>query len=230
MGDLSGAMFAVMAVLGALYYRQVTGQGQRLDISMVDGLLSLMTYRAQYYFLEKDVPEPIGSGHVSQVPIRAYEAKDGKYLAIDSAQDKFFQNLCRAMGIEDVAKDPRVNSMGARLKNREVVDEILEKKFREKDRDEWVDLLIQGDVPVGPVNNLAQALNNPSILARKMVVPVKHQGEEIQMLGNPIKMSAMGEEIFAGAPTLGQHTGQILQQILGYSREQIEALVAEKVI
>jgi crotonobetainyl-CoA:carnitine CoA-transferase CaiB-like acyl-CoA transferase len=230
MGDLSGAMFAVMAVLGALYYRQVTGQGQRLDISMVDGLLSLMTYRAQYYFLEKDVPEPIGSGHVSQVPIRAYEAKDGKYLAIDSAQDKFFQNLCRVLGIEEAAKDPRVNSMGARLKNREVVDEILEKKFREKDRDEWVDLLIQGDVPVGPVNNLAQALNNPSILARKMVVPVKHQGEEIQMLGNPIKMSAMGEEIFAGAPTLGQHTGQILQQILGYSREQIEALVAEKVI
>lgn len=230
MGDLSGAMFAVMAVLGALYYRQVTGKGQRLDISMVDGLLSLMTYRAQYYFLEKAVPEPIGSGHVSQVPIRAYEAKDGKYLAIDSAQDKFFQNFCRVMGIEDVAKDPRFNSMGARLKNREAVDEILEKKFREKDRDEWVDLLIQGDVPVGPVNDLAQALKNPSILARKMVVPVNHLGEEIQMVGNPIKMSEMGEEVFEGAPTLGQHTGQTLQQILGYSHEQIEALRKEKVI
>jgi CoA:oxalate CoA-transferase len=230
MGDLSGAMFAVMAVLGALYYRQVTGKGQRLDISMVDGLLSLMTYRAQYYFLEKAVPEPIGSGHVSQVPIRAYEAKDGKYLAIDSAQDKFFQNLCRVMGIEEGAKDPRFNSMGARLKNREAVDEILEKKFREKDRDEWVDLLIQGDVPVGPVNNLAQALNNPSILGRRMVVPVNHLGEEIQMVGNPIKMSQMGEEVFEGAPTLGQHTAQVLQQILGYPPERIEALQAEKVI
>ena len=230
MGDLSGAMFAVMAVLGALYYRQVTGKGQRLDIAMVDGLLSLMTYRAQYYFLEKDIPEPMGSGHVSQVPIRAYEAKDGKYLAIDSGQDKFFQNLCRVMGIEEVAKDPRVNSMGARVKNRVVVDEILEKKFREKDRDAWVELLIQGDVPVGPVNNLAQAMNNPSILARKMVVPVNHQGEEIQMLGNPVKMSALGEEVFEGAPTLGQHTGQVLQQVLGYTPERIEALQAEKVI
>ena len=230
MGDLSGAMFAVMAVLGALYYRQVTGKGQRLDISMVDGLLSLMTYRAQYYFLEKAVPEPIGSGHVSQVPIRAYEGKDGKYLAIDSAQDKFFQNLCRAMGIEEVAKDPRFNSMGARLKNREAVDEILEKKFREKDRDEWVDLLIQGDVPVGPVNDLSQALNNPSILARKMVVPVNHMGEEIQMVGNPIKMSEIGEEVFAGAPTLGQHTGQVLQKVLGYSPNQIESLRKEKVV
>jgi crotonobetainyl-CoA:carnitine CoA-transferase CaiB-like acyl-CoA transferase len=230
MGDLSGAMFAVMAVLGALYYRQVAGQGQRLDISMVDGLLSLMTYRAQYYFLEKAVPEPIGSGHVSQVPIRAYEGKDGKYLAIDSAQDKFFQNLCRVMGIEEVAKDPRFNSMGARLKNREAVDEILEKRFREKDRDEWVDLLIQGDVPVGPVNDLAQALSNPSILARRMVVPVNHLGEEIQMVGNPIKMSEMGQDVFEGAPTLGQHTGQVLQQVLGYSPEQIKALQSEKVI
>jgi formyl-CoA transferase len=230
MGDLSGAMFAVMAVLGALYYRQISGKGQRLDISMVDGLLSLMTYRAQYYFLEKAVPEPIGSGHVSQVPIRAYEGKDGKYLAIDSAQDKFFQNLCRVMGIEEVAKDPRFNSMGARLKNREAVDEILEKKFREKDRDEWVDLLIQGDVPVGPVNDLAQALNNPSILARKMVVPVDHLGEEIQMVGNPIKMSEIGEEVFEGAPTLGQHTERVLQKVLGYSPERIKALQSEKVI
>jgi crotonobetainyl-CoA:carnitine CoA-transferase CaiB-like acyl-CoA transferase len=189
-----------------------------------------MTYRAQYYFLEKDIPAPIGSGHVSQVPIRAYQARDGKYLAIDSAQDKFFQNLCRVMGLEEEAKDPRVSSMGARLKNREVVDGMLEKKFREKDRDEWVELLIQGDVPVGPVNDLSQAIHNPSIQARKMVVPVNHQGEEIRMLGNPIKMSAMGEEIFEGAPTLGQHTGQVLQQVLGYTPEGIKALQAEKVI
>jgi CoA:oxalate CoA-transferase len=230
MGDLSGAMFAVMAVLGALYYRQVTGKGQRLDISMVDGLLSLMTYRAQYYFLEKVIPEPIGSGHVSQVPIRAFEARDGKYLAIDSGQDKFFQNLCRAMAIEEVGKDPRFNSMGARLENRDALYEILEKKFREKDRDEWVDILIKGDIPVGPVNNLAQALDNPSILARNMVVPVTHMGEEIQMLGNPIKMSELGKEVFEGAPALGQHTGEILGGCLGYSQHQIDNLKKDKVI
>jgi crotonobetainyl-CoA:carnitine CoA-transferase CaiB-like acyl-CoA transferase len=230
MGDLSGAMFAIMAVLGALYYRQVTGKGQRLDISMVDGLLSLMTYRAQYYFLEKVIPEPIGSGHVSQVPIRAFEARDGKYLAIDSGQDKFFQNLCRAMVIEEVGKDPRFNSMGARLENRDALYEILEKKFREKDRDEWVDILIKGDIPVGPVNNLAQALDNPSILARNMVVPVTHMGEEIRMLGNPIKMSESGKEVFEGAPALGQHTGEILGGCLGYSQDQIDNLKKDKVI
>ncbi len=230
MGDLSGAMFAVMAVLGALYYRQASGKGQRLDISMVDGLLSLMTYRAQYYLLEGEIPQPIGSGHVSAVPIRAFLAKDGRYLTIDAAQDKFFQNLCQAMGIEEVAKDPRFNSVGARLKNREALFEVLEERFLEKDRDEWVDILIKGDVPVGPVYDVAQALADPSVLARNMVVPVNHQGDEIKMLGNPIKMSALGEEVFEGAPTLGQHTEQVLFAYLGYSREQIANLKKEKVI
>lgn len=230
MGDLSGAMFAVMAVLGALYFRQVTGKGQRLDISMVDGLLSLMTYRAQYYFLEKEIPQPIGSGHVSAVPIRAFMAKDGKYLTIDAAQDKFFQNLCQVVGIEEVGKDPRFNSVGTRLKNRDALFEILEKKFLEKDRDEWVDLLIKGDVPTGPVNNVAQALSDPSVLARNMVVSANHLGEEIKMVGNPIKMSEIGEEVFVGAPTLGQHTEQILSGYLGYSHDQIANLRKEKVI
>ena len=230
MGDLSGAMFAVMAVLGALYYRQVTGQGQRLDISMVDGLLSLMTYRAQYYFLEGEIPQPVGSGHVSAVPIRAFMAKDGKYLTIDAPQDKFFQNVCRVLGMEEAGKDPRFNSVGARLKNRDALFEILEKKFLEKDRDEWVDLLVRGDVPVGPVNDVAQALSDPSVLARNMVVPVNHGGEEIKMLGNPIKMSAIGEEVFVGAPTLGQHTEDVLSKYLGYSKDKIENLKKEKVI
>lgn len=230
MGDLSGSMFAVMAVLGALYYRQVTGQGQRLDISMVDGLLSLMTYRAQYYFLEGEIPQPVGSGHVSAVPIRAFMAKDGKYLTIDAPQDKFFQNVCRVLGMEEAGKDPRFNSVGARLKNRDALFEILEKKFLEKNRDEWVDLLARGDVPVGPVNDVAQALSDPSVLARNMVVPVNHGGEEIKMLGNPIKMSAIGEEVFVGAPTLGQHTEEVLSKYLGYSKDQIENFKKEKVI
>lgn len=230
MGDLNGAMFAVMAVLAALYYRQLTGKGQRLDIGMLDGLVSLMTYRAQYCLMGKEIPEPVGSGHVSAVPIRAFKARDGKYLTIDAAQDKFFQNVCAVLAIAETGKDPRFNSVAARLKNRDALFEILEKKFLEKDRDEWVDLLIKGDVPVGPVNDVAQALADPSVLARNMVVPVDHMGEEIKMLGNPIKMSEIGEEVFMGAPTLGEHTEHILSGYLGYSKDKIGDLRKEKVI
>jgi crotonobetainyl-CoA:carnitine CoA-transferase CaiB-like acyl-CoA transferase len=230
MGDLGGGIFAALAVLGALYYRQVTGEGQCLDIAMLDAQISLMTYRAQYYFLEKVIPEPIGSGHVSAVPIRAFKAKDGKYLTIDAAQDKFFQGVCQALGIEAVSKDPRFNSRSARLKNRDALMKILEEKFLGKNRDEWLDLLIKADVPAGPVNNLAEALSDPSVLARNMVVSVDHLGEEIQMVGNPIKMSKIKEEFFRGAPTLGQHTGEILSQYLGYTPEQINDLRNRQVI
>ena len=230
MGDLGGGMFAAMAVLGALYYRQVTGKGQRLDLAMLDAQISLMTYRAQYYFLEKVIPEPIGSGHVSAVPIRAFKAKDGKYLALEASPDKFFENLCRVLEIGELWKDPRFDSLGSRLKNRDALMKILEDKFLEKNRDEWIDLLIRGDIPAGPVNNLAEALSDPAVLARKMVVPVDHLGEVIQMVGNPIKMSEMGEETFKGAPTLGQNTEEILSQYLGYSKDRIERLRNEKVI
>jgi crotonobetainyl-CoA:carnitine CoA-transferase CaiB-like acyl-CoA transferase len=230
MGDLSGSLYGVIAVLGALYYRQVTGKGQRLDISMVDGLLSLMTYRAGYYLLAGEIPQPVGSGHVSAIPIRAFIAKDGKYLSVEAAQDKFFQNLCQVLGIPEVGKDPRFNSVAGRLENKDALFKILEKKFLEKDRDEWVDLLIKGDVPCGPVYNVAQALSDPSVLARNMVVPVNHLGEEIKMLGNPLKMSEMGEEVFVGAPTLGQHNEEILSKYLRYSKDQIENLKKEKVI
>jgi CoA:oxalate CoA-transferase len=230
MGDLGGGMFAAMAVLAALYDREKTGEGQRLDIAMLDAQISLMTYRAQYYFLEKVIPEPIGSGHVSSVPIRAFRTKDGKYLTIDAAQEKFFQGVCQALGIAEVGKDPRFSTRNARLKNREALMPILERKFLEKDREEWLDLLIKADVPAGPVNNLAEALSDPSVLARNMVVPVNHLGEEIKMVGNPIKMSKVKEEVFEGAPTLGQHTGEILSGLLGYSREQLEELRKQKVL
>ena len=121
-------MFAAMAVLAALYDREKTGEGQRLDIAMLDAQISLLTYRAQYYFLEGSIPEPIGSGHVSSVPIRAFRAKDGKYLTIDAAQDKFFQGVCQVLGIAEVGKDPRFSTRSARLKNRDALMPILERK------------------------------------------------------------------------------------------------------
>ena len=230
MGDLGGGMFATMAVLAALYYRQLTGKGQQIDIAMLDAQISLMTYRAQYYLLEKVIPEPIGSGHVSAVPIRAFKTKDGKYLALEASQEKFFQNLCGVLGIESVGKDPRFSTIDARLKNRESLFKILEEKFLEKDRAEWIDLLVKRDVPAAPVNNLAEALSDPSVLARNMVVPVNHLGEEIKMVGNPIKMSEIGSEDFEPPPTIGQHTEEILHKYLGYSKERINELRKEGAI
>ncbi len=230
MGDLAGGVFAAIAVLGALYYRQLTGKGQRIDVSMLDTQISLMTYRAQYYLLENLIPEPVGSGHVSAIPIRAFMAKDGKYLTVEASPDKFFRNLCQALELGPLWEDPRFDSLGTRLQNKDVLYGTLEEKFLEKNRDEWVELLIKGDVPVGPVNNLAEALSDPSVLSRDMVVPVKHLGEEIKMVGNPIKMSEIGQEVYEAPPTLGQHTDEILRERLGFSEEKIKRLRQDKII
>lgn len=230
MGDLGGGVFAAIAVLSALYYRQLTGKGQRIDVSMLDTQISLMTYRAQYYLLESVIPEPVGSGHVSAIPIRAFMAKDEKYLTVEASPDKFFQNLCRALELGPLWEDPRFNSLGTRLQNKDALYGILEEKFLKKNRDEWVELLIKGDVPVGPVNNLAEALSDPSVLARNMVVPVNHMGEEIKMVGNPIKMSEIGEEAYEAPPTLGEHTDEILRELLGFSEEKIKKLRHKKII
>lgn len=230
MGDLGGGLFAAIALLGAIYHRQITGKGQRIDISMLDAQISLMTYRAQYYLLEKVIPEAVGSGHVSAVPIRAFKAKDGKYLTIDASPDKFFQKLCQVLELGALWQDPRFDSLGTRLKNRDVLFEILEKKFMEKNRDEWVDILVRGDIPAGPVNNLAEALSDPSVLGRNMVVAVNHLGEEIRMVGNPMKMSEMGQEVFEAPPTLGEHTYDILTKVLGFSNERVSRLKQDKII
>ena len=132
--------------------------------------------------------------------------------------------------MESLGKDPRFSTMDARLTNRDALFEIMEEKFLERDRDQWIDLLTKGDVPAGPVNNLAEALSDPSVLARNMVVPVNHLGEEIKMVGNPIKMSEMGPEVFEAPPTLGQHTEEVLSKFLGYSKEQIDDLRKEGAI
>jgi crotonobetainyl-CoA:carnitine CoA-transferase CaiB-like acyl-CoA transferase len=225
MGDLGGAMYATMAVLGALYHRQVTGNGQRCDIAMLDAQISFMTYRAQNYFLADVVPDPIGSAHATSVPIRAFRTRDGKYVTVEASHQKFFRNLCTVIGMPELASDERFVTLDVRGRNREVLLPILEQKFLEKTRDEWMALLIAGDVPAGPVNTLDEALANPSVIARNMVVNADHLGESIKMVGNPIKMSAMGEHTFRGAPTLGEHNDEVLAQLLGYAPDKISAIL-----
>jgi CoA:oxalate CoA-transferase len=226
MGDLGAAMYAAMAVLAALVHRSISGKGQQCDVAMLDSQLSFMTYRAQYFFLEGIVPEPIGTAHATSVPIQAFRTADGLYVTIEASHQKFFRNLTKVIGMSELWADKRFATLAARALNREELLRILEEKFLERTRDEWVELLVAGDVPAGPVNKLDEALADPSILARKMVVEVEHKGENIKMVGNPIKMSAMGSESFTAPPTLGEHNAQILAEYLNYSEERIREVLA----
>ena len=229
MGDLTGGLFAANGILAALYERERTGRGQRIDISLLDCQISLLTYRAQYYFVGNEIAQPVGSGHTSIHPIRAFKTKTFD-IVIDCNMQNIFAELCDAIGASDMAVDPKFCSRENRLENKDELYDILEKVFLSKTGEEWLELLDKR-IPIGPINTIDKALSDPQILSRNMVVEVDYGNEKkLKILGNPIKMSEVDQEVFKVPPRLGEHTEQILEEILGYSPEEIEELRQGKVI
>lgn len=231
MGDLAGGLFAVQGILAALYYRKETGLGQNIDISLLDCQIALLTYRAQYYFIGGEIPVPIGSGHTSGVPIRAFKAKDGKFVTLEAVADRIWLALCDAAGRPEWKEDARFNSKLKRFENRAILYRLLEEVFLTKTRDEWIEILVRMGVAAGPVKTLDEALADSQVLHRQMVVEIDHPAcGKLKGTGNPIKMSENKEEAFNPQPSLGEHNEEILGQLLGYSREKIEELKKNKVI
>lgn len=231
MGDLGGGIFGVQGVMAALYYRERTGRGQNIDVSLLDCQVALHTYRLQYYFWGGEIPVPIGSGHTSGVPIRAFKCRDGKFLAIDAVVDRLWLAFCEAFGRPEWKEDPRFNSRAARLANRSTLYSLIEEIFLTKDRKEWMEILVSKGVPSGPVLSLDEVVADPQVLHRRMVVEMDHPAiGRMKVTGNPVKMSECPEEAFSPQPALGEHNEEILGGILGYSKEAIERLKETKAI
>jgi CoA:oxalate CoA-transferase len=231
MGDLAGGIFGVQGVLAALFFRERTGVGQNIDVSMLDCQVALHSYRLQYYFLGGELPVPIGSGHASGVPIRAFKAKDGKFIAIDAVVERLWFAFCEALGRPEWKEDPRFNTRAKRLENRPILYRMVEEIFLTKTKDEWMEILVKKGVPSGPVSTLDEVVIDPQVLQRRMVVEMDHPIiGKLKVTGNPVKMSECKEEVFAPHPTLGQHNGEILGNLLGYSKEKIEELKKNQVV
>lgn len=229
-GDLGAAGHAIIGILAALLSRSKTGEGRKVDVGMLDVQISLHTYRAKYYLVAGEIPRPVGTGHVSSVPLRAYRTKDS-YIVIEAFMDHFWRNLCRAIGMESLADDPRFNSRSKRLENREEVDRILEEAFLKKTTNEWIEIFDEIEVPSGPINTLDKALADPQVLSRNMIIEIDspHTGK-LKDVGNPIKISGVDEEIFNPPPLLGEHTEMILKNMLGYSTKKIAELKEKDII
>jgi crotonobetainyl-CoA:carnitine CoA-transferase CaiB-like acyl-CoA transferase len=230
MGDLGGSMFAGYAIAAALYAREKTGTGRRIDLSLLDCLVALHTYVVQYYFTSGAIPQLIGSGHMSVVPYRAYKTRDS-YLTIAVFVEKFWEKLCQVIGRPELGDDPRYNSVAQRLKHRQEVDRILEERFVTKTTDEWVKLLYEAGVPAAPVNTIDRVFQNPQVLARNMVVEINHpKCGRIKNVGNPVKQPPLPDGPYEPPPLLGQHTEEILNGLLGYSQADIVRLRSEVII
>jgi len=228
--DQGAGMYAVHGILAALYARERTGVGTKVETSLLEAMIAQLAYEAGYYFISGLVPGPVGSGHRTLALYQTFQTRDG-YVAI--AAINRFPALCKALGREDLTEDPRFK--GREIgEHRDELLAILQQEFITRKTDEWLKLLTEADVPCGPLNTLDKALSDPQVLARDMVVSINHaMGGQIKQTGNPVKISATPPEVrqdFLPPPTLGQHTDEVLSQLLGYSTEKIDRLRQEKVI
>jgi crotonobetainyl-CoA:carnitine CoA-transferase CaiB-like acyl-CoA transferase len=228
MGDLAGGMFAAYGIVAALFDRERTGQGKRLDISLLDCQVSLLTYMATYHSIGGLIPKPQGASHEVLVPYQSFKTKD-LYLVVACPTEKFWQSLCRVLGREDLIGHPHFKDALQRIINRQELYQILQDIFLTRTVDEWMEVLRQEDVPSAPVNTLDRVMTDAQLLHRRMVVEVDHPvSGKFKSVGNPVKASG-GEEVYHHPPALGEHMEEILRGLLGYDSQRIEQLIQQKI-
>jgi len=222
-GDLGGGMFAVMGIQSALLERQRSGQGQHVDISMLDCQISMLNYMATMYFLSGKDPAPIGNAHFVHVPYNTYKTING-YIVIAVITDNFWSNLKQLVQVE-AFNNPKYDTQPGRWADRAMIDSRLNEIFGRQDTDYWLERLKDRKIPCAPVNRFSEAFRDEQVLHRNMVVELKHpDGKSTRGPGNPVKLSRNNEESFSPAPNLGQHTDSVLGQLLGYDPGQISRL------
>jgi len=217
-------------LVGGLYERSLTGRGRLIDISLFDGMLGMLGYLAQLAFFTGQDPKPQGSQHPNLVPYGAFPAQDGSII-IACLTNSFWGRICQALGMQDSILDPRFDSLEKRRDNRSLVNELICGFTRQKTVQELVDLFTQHEVPHAPILGVKDALAQPQSVAREMVVETDHQVlGKIPIVNRPFKFPGDPQPVPTAPPVLGQHTDEILRDILGFTAEQIEELRASKVV
>ncbi len=231
--DIGGGWGATVGILAALMARERTGEGQQVDLGLLDIQLTYQGHLSEMYLARGAIPGPGGSVQSANLPNGAFRAKDGRYLQIHCATQKFYEALAEMLaanvdGFEELPKDERFISIDGRRNNWDDLKVLLEKAFATKTADQWMELM--GDeLPIAPVNNIEEAFHDPQVLHRNMLVEAEHPlVGRYKMPGNPIKMGQ--EETFLPAPTLGQHNRLVLGDVLGYSEKEIEEFTEKGII
>ena len=224
LADLSGGIFSCEAILAGLYQREKTGKGCRVETSMFDGMLNLLSYMGTHFLSTGEVPKPQGTAHEFTVPWQAFAARDG-YLVIATRQEVFWKKLCVVLDRPELADDPRFATNPKRLKHRADLVPILEGILKTRTAAEWLSKLYAADVPAAPVNDLAGAFAEPPVAEREMIVEYDHpQVGHVRLPGNPIKFDGAGKTISQPAPLLGEHTDAVLRDLLHLPVERIAQL------
>ncbi len=224
--DLDGAIFATIGMLTALRERDATGKGVRVDMSMLDVMVSLLNYRVGVYSAIGELMGPVGSGHAGsgQIPYGAYECADGRYMVVAGGGPKHWSLFIRAFGLPELENDPRFSTNSKRQQNVEAITGILEGVFLTKTAEEWEKIFFEAGVPSGMVKTLPEVISMEQVKSRDMVVEIEQPiGEKWTFAGNPVKIRG-NTDTFKAAPGVGENTEEVLSSVLGYSKEYIAEL------
>ena len=229
LADMSGGIYGCISILAALVGRELHGKGAHADVAMLDSMVHLLSYDALDYLTAGNPAGRHGSAHAHMVPWQAFPASDG-HVVIAARDEKFWLNLCDAIGRKDLKTDPRTENNAARLANRDWVVPQLEAAFSERTQAEWVAILDEFDIPSAPVNTFETLFSDPHIEARGMVKSYEHPTlGAIRYQPSPMKVRDW-EFPNRHAPMLGEHTAEVLIGRLGYTAERVDELAVDGVV
>ncbi|MDQ9021810.1 CaiB/BaiF CoA-transferase family protein [Acinetobacter sichuanensis] len=212
--DLATGLYSTIAIQAALLNRVKTGLGQYIDMALLDVQVATLANQGMNYLASGETPKRYGNAHANIVPYQVFKAIDQDFI-IACGNDKQFIALSHAIGLPELPDDPRFRTNTLRIKYRSEIGALLSKHFLSDTAQHWVNLIHAVKVPVGLINNLEQALKEPQVLARNMLIEMKHPlKEKLKVIGSPIKMSRTPIEYRKHPPLLGEHTDEILSQIL----------------
>jgi len=228
--DVTAALYATSAILAALFYREKTGEGQKVETSLIEAQVAWLINVGSNYLVSGEVPKRYGNAHPNIVPYQVFKAKDG-YVALAIGNDLQWKKFCELAGVKELAENPKFETNPKRVENRKELIKILDKLMLEKRGKEWIKLCRDNGIPCGPINTIDKVFNDPQVLNRGMVVEVDHPtAGKIKLAGIPMKFSRTPAFVKSPPPLLGEHTNEVLSNLLGYSKEEILNLRKEQVI
>jgi crotonobetainyl-CoA:carnitine CoA-transferase CaiB-like acyl-CoA transferase len=230
MTDICTALYAHGAILGALYARERTGEGQRIDVSLLETQIAVLINIASSYLNAGEIPAKWGTAHVNIVPYQAFKTQDG-YMIIGAANDRLWVKLCEAIGLVEMARDPQYATNAQRVAHREEIVRLLEGRLGAKTRKAWEAVLAPLGIPCGPINRMDEVFADPQVGHLQMVLEAEHPHVgRIRMVRNPVTFSRSPVDLRQAPPVLGEHTEEVLCSLLGYSAAEVAELRAAEVI
>jgi len=228
--DMTTGMYATVAICAAIAHRAVTGQGQWIDVALLDSCVALLSNQAMNYFSTGKSPEALGNAHPNIVPYQSFKTADGAII-LACGNDNLFNKFCEVAQCQHLAKDPKFATNGQRVNNRAEITQLLGDIFIKKTTKEWVQLLEDAGVANGPINSIAEVFEEPQVQARGMQIELPHAAAgKVTLVGSPMKFSATPITYEIPPPALGQHTQEILEKVLHKSEDQIAQLQSSGII